>query len=136
MTDNGGPAEQAAGFVAGLRGMGWPGVVSLALLVGGLLVAPRLGVDIKEAGVIVAGIIGAGGLHYGRQAAKQTNGQLDERIESGVRRVLADELPAQLDDAVQRGIASALDGQPPAEPRTEYERDNVRAGLPPGYRQG
>lgn len=109
------PQDQGEGVTAAtlpeiLRGVSWPAVAALAVLAALVVLGPRFGVDLKESGTALAAIIGAAGLHYGRQAAKQTNGMLDGRIKDGVRAVLAEELQP----AVARGIAEALDAQPPA----------------------
>lgn len=137
MTTNDQTSEPAAGGGLGsmldlLRGMSWPAVAALAVIAAVFLAAPLLGIDIKEAGAALAAIIAAGGLRYSHQAAKQTNGVMDGRIEAGTERALARLLPDYVDSAVQRGIAAALDGQPPASSSPAGPVDTGGAGGEPG----
>ncbi|RGC64990.1 hypothetical protein C5N14_30840 [Micromonospora sp. MW-13] len=77
----------------------WPMVALAAVVLAATVAAPRFGASPGDVLAAVAAVTGFGALAYGRQAARQTNGVLDSRM----------------DAAVQRGIAAALDGQPPVE---------------------
>ena len=94
--------------------LSWPFVVTLAIVLAATIAAPRFGASPGDVLAAIGAVAGGGALVYGRQAAKQTNGVLDGRIEAGTERALARLLPDYVDTAVQRGIAVALDEQPPA----------------------
>lgn len=125
--------QGAAGVdVAGLlRGMNWPTVAALALIAGVLLGGPALGVDVDKVTSALVAIIAAGGLHYGRQAAKQTNGALDGRMNAAVERGTA-AIRAELPDLIRQALDT------PTEPRSPWldAGDTPAAGEGPSWAPG